>query len=331
MKKIIIAICLLSLIVFINSSFSKKTYNVVIMTHQSYLQFDEVKRSYIFHMSKYFDKDVDIVENFNAKSNIPLLEEKIESISKRKNIDLILSVGTHTTKRLIKKIKNIPIIFTQVGDPVNSGIVKDWKSSHANYTGVGSPMYYERIVCLMYQFIPFKKLGIVYLKGSPNHEACVKQIKKLSKKLKFEFVYSGFPLRNGNGKPFPKDVIRSNIRDSLNEIGPKVDAIFVQSSNTFTKNFDLFRETFVKYMLISCGDTVNIKKGLMLGISKDAHDSGKKCAFYSFKILKKGVKPKNLPMDIGTKLNVDINLTAFELSGCPVPFNLISGADCVYE
>lgn len=304
----------------------EKIYNVAIIQHQVFSPFTEARRSFVYYLPKFIN--VKFIYDFNAKSDIKLLEEKIEEISNKNDIDLIFSIGTHSTTRLIKKIKDVPIIFTICGDPVHSGIVKNWQTSNANYTGIETPDYYSKVITLMRHHVPFKRLGMIYLKGSPSHEAAILQIEKLSKKLDFEFIYDGFRLRNSRGKPRPLDVIRSDIRDNLRNVCPKVDVFFVQTSNAFTKNFDLFRDAFLKYEIIGAGDTMNIKKGLAIGISKDAYRFGRQAAQYAQKILS-GTEPKDLPMDVGVKLSIDINLTAFKMAGRKPSFSLISGADRV--
>lgn len=328
-NKIVIGMLLIAILSMIGVTIfasNEKVYNIAIIQHQIFVPFTEARKSFVHYLSKLVG--VKFVYDFNAKSDIKLLDEKIDEISNRNDIDLIFSIGTHSTKRLIKRVKKVPIIFTICGDPMHSGIVKDWKTSNANYTGIETPDYYSKVITLMHHYIPFKKLGMIYLKGSPSHEAAILQIGKLSRRLDFELIYDGFHLRNSAGKPRPIDVVRSNIRDSLRNVCPEVNVFFVQTSNAFTENFDLFRDAFLKYRIIGAGDTMNIKKGLAIGISKDAYRFGRQAAQYAQKILS-GTNPKDLPMDTGIKLSIDINLTAFNLAGRKPPFSLISGADRV--
>lgn len=306
-------------------------YNIAVVQHQQFLPFQHAHDAFISNLA-ILGKHADyrIVDDFNADSDISILEAKIRELSGRSDVDLVFTIGTHSTKRMIKAEKKKPIVFTIVGDPQNAGIVEDWKSSGANYTGVETPQYYSKVVRLMHSFVAFKSLGMIYLKGSPSHEAGISQIKELSRELGFQFVHVGFPLRNENRVPFPRDRIRSNMQSALQAVGPRVEAFFVQTSNTFTEEFDLFMAAFVKYRIISAGDPTNIKKGLVMGIGKDAERFGRQCAQYAVKILD-GTAPAELPMDVGVKLTVDVNLKAAELIGFEPPFELISGADNLYQ
>ena len=328
---LIFTILLLSLVSITGTVQAAPRYQIAVVQHQQFLPFQQAHDAFVRSLSILGRQAaVDIVEDFNAQGNINALESKINELAGRSDIDLVFTIGTHATKRMVKAEKTTPIVYTIVGDPENAGIVKDWQSSGANYTGVETPEYYAKVVRLTHHFVSFKSLGMIYLKGSPSHEAGIRQIQALSKEIGFEFVHKGFPLRDENRVRFPRDQIRSNMQSALEAVCPQVDAFFVQTSNTFTKEFDVFRVEFVKHRIVSAGDPTNIQKGLVMGIGKDAGRFGRQCAQYAVKILE-GTPPAALPMDVGVKLSVDVNLKAAELVDFEPPFELISGADNLYQ
>ncbi len=323
--------CLLISVSITGPLTAEPNYNIAIVQHQQFLPFQQAHDAFLNNIKILGGQNrFAIADDFNADGDIKALESKISELSGRSDIDLIFTIGTHSTKRMVKAEKKKPIVFTIVGDALNAGIVKDWKSSGANYTGVETPQYYAKVVRLMHHFVPFKSLGMIYLKGSPSHEAGILQIRELSKELGFEFVNRGFPLRDENRVKFPRSQIRGNMQSALKEVCPRVEAFFVQTSNTFTKEFDLFAAAFSKHRIVSAGDPTNIKKGLVMGIGKDAKRFGRQCAQYAVKILH-GTPPSALPMDVGAKLSVDLNLKAAEMVGFEPPFDLISGADNLYQ
>jgi ABC-type uncharacterized transport system substrate-binding protein len=313
------------------ANWADRQYRVAVVRHQDFQLFERAIEGFIQALAELgYRNRIRITENYNAKSDIRDLETKIKSLSRRSDIDLIFSIGTHSTKRLVRSVNHIPIVFTIVGDPERAGIISNWKSSGKNYTGVETPDYYSKVVRLMYHYIPFERLGMIYLEGSPSHEAGIIQIVALSRILGFEFVRQGFPLRNAKKVPFPREVVRKNIQDCLESVCPQVDVFFVQTSNAFSRNFDLFNTAFLKYRLISAGDPTNIKKGLIMGIGKDAHFFGAQCARYAVQILE-GASPTLLPMDVGGKLSIEINLKAADMIGYKPPFELLSAADNLYR
>jgi putative tryptophan/tyrosine transport system substrate-binding protein len=326
-----IAIALTLLVLSVQGVWAKSQYKIAIFQHQEFQPFQKAHDGFLDGLAALGYKDrITLFEDFNAKSDLKALEAHIKAVCLRPDIDLVLAIGTHSATRLVKATDRIPIVFTIVGDPENAGLVTNWKSSGRNYTGVETPNYYSKLVRLMRHFVPFKRLGMVYLKGSPSHEAGIKQIAALAQELNFKFVSRGFALRNKQKKPFPEPVLRQNLERSLAAVCPQVDAFFVQTSNAFTTEFDLFLAAFLKYRLISAGDPTNIHKGLVMGIGKDAHHFGEQAAKYAIQILE-GAAPSALPMDVGKKLNIELNLKAAELIGFKPPFELLSGADIVYR
>jgi ABC-type uncharacterized transport system substrate-binding protein len=332
--RILKGVCIIILITGVFSApalFAGKRFNLAVVRHQDFQPFEQAYEGFMSGLTVWgYRNRINIVENYNAKSNIKELEARIKSYSQRSDIDLIFSIGTHSTKRLAKTVTDTPMVFTIVGDPERAGIVSNWKSSGKNYTGVETPEYYSKVVRLMHHYIPFKSLGMIYLEGSPSHEAGISQIVTLSKELGFTFIRKGFPLRNNQKVPFPKEVTRKNITNALETVCPQVEVFFVQTSNAFSRNFDLFRSAFFKHRLLSAGDPTNIEKGLVMGVGKDAYHFGEQCAQYAIQILE-GTSPATLPMDVGGKLTIDVNLKAAEVIGFKPPFELLSAADNLYQ
>jgi putative ABC transport system substrate-binding protein len=52
------------------------------------------------------------------------------------DIDVILTVTTPVTLAVYEHVKNKPIVFAAVGDPVSAGLAKDFKNPNKNITVV---------------------------------------------------------------------------------------------------------------------------------------------------------------------------------------------------
>ena len=271
-----------------------------------------------------------VVERFNAKSDLKSLEAKIREVKEEKGADLIFTLGTRATQMVIAAIDDIPIVFTDLGSPEYSGVIKDWKSSGTNVTGVETPKYLSKEIDMLYRLFPFKKIGMIYLVGSPSHEGAIKQMKLISKNLGTKFIYDGFPLKNENGKEISEKVFRNLISEKLEKILPRVDVFFVQPSKSFVDNFDLFLKGFEKYGVLSAGDPVYIKRGIVFGLARDKFEFGKQCAKYAVKILR-GVPPAQLPMDVGRHFSISFNLKAAAMVGFTPALDLLGAADAIYQ
>nr|MDA3786904.1 ABC transporter substrate binding protein [Desulfobacula sp.] len=321
------------LMIFFNACFTfagEKKYKVLSIQHQKFIPYVKSLKGFENGIIKSGYKDkVDIIQ-YNAKGDLKALDIYIEKLKNSNDIDIIFSIGTQATKRVIKNIKNIPIVFTDLGTPEYSGIVTDWKTSNANYTGVETRNYVTIGINLLHELIGFKKIGMIYLKGSPSHEGAIKQVTETAKTSGFDFIYKGFPLRDNQGKAYPLEITRKNIKEALDYVIPKVDVFYVQVSKTFNINFDLFFENFKTNSIPSAGDPVYIKKGLVMGIGRNKEQFGKQCAEYVVKILN-GTDPALLPMDVGKSFSISLNTEAATIVGYNPSIDILSAADDIYK
>ncbi|MCK5100562.1 MAG: hypothetical protein KAR45_20800, partial [Desulfobacteraceae bacterium] len=146
----------------------------------------------------------------------------------------------------------------------------------------------------------------------------------------FEFIQKSFPYRDKNGKKLSNKILRKGIAEALGHVVPKVEVFYVQVSKTFDINFDLFLESFKKFNIPSAGDPLYIKKGLVMGIGRDKGQFGKQCAAYAVNILK-GTDPASLPMDVGKKFNISLNIKAASIVGYNPSIDILSAADEIYK
>ncbi len=327
---VLIALILLPVSLPLAKTESEAPKKILAIQHQTFAPYERSFRGFIKGIEESDYSGNIEVERFDAKSDLKLLEKKILEIKEKKGADLIFTLGTRATRMTMEVIDDIPIVFTDLGAPEYSNIIKDWKSSGTNVTGVETPKYLGKGIDMLHHLIPFKKIGMLYLVGSPSHEGAVAQMKLISKNLGTKFIYDGFPLKDGKGENIPDKEVRRLISEKLDNLLPRVDVFFVQPSKSFVNNFDLFLNGFKKYRVLSAGDPVYIKKGLVLGLDRNKFEFGKQCASYAVKIFR-GTPPAQLPMDVGRHFLISFNLKAAAVVGFTPPLNLLGAADAIYQ
>ncbi|WP_321493346.1 ABC transporter substrate binding protein [uncultured Desulfobacter sp.] len=301
-------------------------YRIVAVQHQSFPPYEQDLKGFKKGIDQSELKGRVELELYNADNDLKALDQYIQDLKSRKDVNLIFSMGTQATQRMIDQIKDNPIVFTDLGAPETSGVVTDWKSSGANYTGVESRNYVGIGVNLLHELIAFKSIGMVYLTGSPSHEGAIKIIEALGREVGFDFVAKGFALRDENNNKYPDDVVRKKLREALEQVVPRVDVFYVQSSATFEQNFDLFFNCFKKYSVPSAGEQLYIKKGLVIGIGRHKERFGFQCAEYAVKILT-GTDPATLPMDVGKEFSFALNIEAATIVGYNPSIDILGAAD----
>lgn len=308
-----------------------KKYKIAVLQHQDMILFSDAFDGFKRGLDTLGYKDKVTIEHFNAKKDIPKLDETIEQYSTRGDLDLIFAIGTRSAVGAMKKIKSIPIIYTGVTDPENSGLVTDWKSSGANYTGIATPDYLTMGIKLLFENLEdTSSLGMIYLTGDPSHVGGIRGVEKFSKEAGFKFVSKGFDMRDKDGNLYPKEVLRQYIKEALEYVLPQVKLFFVQPSQSFYEHFDIFNDAFIKYNIFSAGDPMYIKQGIIMGIGRDIKEFGKQAAEYAVKIFD-GKPPSALPMDTGEKFLIEFNLKAAEIVNFAPPIMLLSATDIIHK
>lgn len=303
---------------------------ILTVRHQTFSSYELSLKGFVNGMRQMDPEGAITLEEYNGQGDLDALDSFLLALKARRDVDLVYSIGTIATKRVLKQIKDIPVVFTDLGAPETSGVVKDWKSSGSNYTGVETRNYVSIGINLLHELIAFDSIGMIYLKGSPSHEGAIKKVTELSRDIGFEFVSKGFVLRDENKKKYPREVIRKNIVEALSHVAPKVDVFYVQISATFEKNFDLFFDAFKKYSVPSAGEPIYIRKGLVIGIGRHKEKFGSQCAEYAVKILE-GADPATLPMDIGKEFSFALNIEAATIVGYNPSIDILGAADEIYR
>ncbi len=338
LKKNIVLCCITFILTtsFVAIQTAQAQYKILTIQHQTFDSYTDIYKGFLQGLEESDLRDEISIENYNAEKNFAALKTKIlatRKISPQSNdIDLIFTIGTQATKRTLRKIKHIPVVFTGVGSPIVSGIIPNWKSAAPNVTGIGTPDQILKAVTQLHELAKFGSIGITYLKGSPSHEAVLKQIKIMSKRYGLEFIYDGFPLKKPNGDSYTQDEIQKKIKKSLDTVLPKVEAFYVQASGTYSKNFHIFKQAFKKYNVASFGDPIYIRKGIIVGVGVNNFIFGKQAADYAVKILK-GTPPPDLPMDTGRVFSILVNLEAAQIVNMPALslMPIMNSADAIYQ
>ena len=198
----------------------------------------------------------------NAKANKAVAAELVEKFATEK-MDLIFTVGTHATLAVMQKIKDIPIVFTQVYDPVEAGIAKDWQSSGNNTTGATTKIPMSKLIDSLKLFKPVKNLAVLYTPGEKNSESQLKDLQALQAEYKISVV--PVPL----SKP-------EEIEQLLPIVLRNTDALYITGSNFVDSQIEIIVAMAIqtKTPTLSHLDDL-IEKGVLLGIGPDSYQGGR--------------------------------------------------------
>ncbi len=210
-------------------------------------------------------------------------------------MDMVIPIGTSAAVAAANEIKDIPIVFVMVWDPVESKIAKDWKSSGNNTTGASSKTSASRLLEVMKELAGVKRVAVLYTMGERNSEIQLKE----------------FEAEQGN---FNIKIIRVSLSDKemvasiLTEVVRSVEAVCLTGSSVVGDNLPAIVDIATKSGVITASQSEDhVERGALLGITVDAHAVGRLAGEKAVKILK-GTKPSSIPIEPLKKLDLIINM-----------------------
>ncbi|MCM2359451.1 MAG: ABC transporter substrate-binding protein [Geobacteraceae bacterium] len=233
-------------------------------------------------------------------------------------MDLIITLGTSATLVTAKAVKDVPIVFCTVYDPVEAGIADDWKSSGNNTTGSSTMVPMSMIVKTLKEFAPVKRLAVLYTPGEKNSEAQLMELQKIQADSKVKVI----PVILGREEEVPQ---------TLAEVMQAADAIFLTGSSIVGATAPLIVDMANKGKVVTIThlDTL-VTKGALLGVAANSYLVGRLAGKKAVKVLK-GARPSSIPIETEKKLDILLNRKTAKAGGFHVPQHFMKKVTKVVE
>lgn len=236
-------------------------------------------------------------------------------------VDLIHSIATPSSRAVMKIIKDVPIVFSSVTDPVFAGLIPKTSplgtKTGTNVTGTSDRWPVTLQFETYAKFFPkAKKWGTIYDAGDPRSILYIKEMREVAKKLKVELA----------------EVTISNSQETLPAaqfLAGKVQTICITYDHVALSSFDdIVKVCNEKKIPLFGGDLKCVTKGAMAAYGWDYFQIGYSAGRKAARILK-GEKPGDIPWDLGERLVLVINEKAAKAQGAIVAPELLKKADKV--
>jgi putative ABC transport system substrate-binding protein len=194
-----------------------------------------------------------------------------------------------------REIKDVPIVFSVVFDPVEAGLVKDWKSSGNNVTGTSTLVPMSTLMDNLKLLAPVKRLAVLYTPGEKNSESTLKRLQEVQAAYRITVL--------------PVLITK---KEDLSHILPEVirtsDAIYLTGSNLVDSEVSTIVDMATRGNVITVTHLEDLaEKGVLLGVCSDSYTLGRLAGGKGIKILK-GAKPSSIPTEVLKKFSVILNM-----------------------
>jgi putative tryptophan/tyrosine transport system substrate-binding protein len=239
----------------------------------------------------------------------------------RLNVDVIVTAGPVPTRVSKDATSTIPIVMTQVNDPVGSGLVASLARPGGNITGLSTlaPEISGKQLELLKEILPSLSRAAVFgTSTQPGNSQVLKEVElaagALAVKLQYVDVLS------------PEDIesaFRAAVKGRVHAV------LMIVASSVVGDHRQKIVDLAIKSKLPAMYPFSSyVEAGGLMSYSVNLTDLDRRAATFVDKILK-GTKPADLPVEQPKKFEFIINLKAAKQIGLTIPPNVLARADKV--
>jgi putative ABC transport system substrate-binding protein len=237
-------------------------------------------------------------------------------------LDIILTGGNEATAAVQRETRTIPIVFTNVTDPVASGIVARLDRPSGNTTGFGGleASLGGKWLELLSGIAPgLKRAAIMFNPDLPPLSAFMPSLEMAARPLKVEPISA----------PVHSDV---DIETAIIALGrePGGGLVVIGDAFTATHRAPIISAAARNNVPAVYSNSRYARGGGLLSYGVDQVDTWRRAASYIDRILR-GTKPAELPVQLPTKFELVVNLKTAKALGLTVPQSILLSADEVIE
>ncbi len=262
---------------------------------------------------------VDAIYKVHIAQGDMAINEQIASQIKGEAPNLVLAITTPSVIAVAQKIKDIPVIFTGVTDPVAAKVVQSLEKPSANVTGMTDMSPMDKHVELVREFMPeIKTLGVIYNSGETNSVILVKVLKEECSK--FNITVREATIDNSSG-----------VTQAAQSLVGKVDAVYVPVDNTVVSALESAIKVCTEANLpLFSGDTDSVARGTIAAVAIDYYKMGVQTAEIAKRIMD-GADTATTPVESIKDLSLHVNTKAAAAMGVTVPSTVLDRAEKIIE
>ena len=234
--------------------------------------------------------------------------------------------GPESDRHSSRYIRSIPSLFMVVSHPVESGLVSSMAAQGRNMTGVVHLVPISEQLQSARQFIPFKRLGLIYNPTETNSVVAVEQIKTYASLMNFELIDLKLPILP-DGRPDS-----SAIPEGVAELAEKkAELIYLGTDAFMNAHRDILSDAALEAGIpIFSASEGAVRSGDALFASVHRYYTvGQFAGRKAIKILSDNVQPYDIPIEAPHRSLFVVNVDVAEKLNMFPPLSLISNADMI--
>ncbi len=220
---------------------------------------------------------------------------------KAEKVTLAVGIATPTAQALANAIKDRPVIYCAVTDPVGAGLVRSTDKGEKNITGISDMTPVREQIRFLNRIKPIKTLGHVYASSEANAVSLAEIARKVCADMGIKFVET--TVTNS-----------AEVKQAVQTIAGRVDGIYISNDNTVVSALAAVTSVAKKHGIpvMSADPSSAETNDVLAAWGFDYYKMGKVTGRLVAKVLK-GAKPENIPTvfmtdpsDVDLLINLDV-------------------------
>jgi putative ABC transport system substrate-binding protein len=241
---------------------------------------------------------------------------------KAENVTLAVGIATPTAQALVNVLKDRPVVYSAVTDPVGAGLIGSTQKGEKNVTGISDMTPVKAQIELLNRIKPIQTLGHVYASSEANAVSLAAIAKQVCQEMGIKFVET--TVSNS-----------AEVKQAVQTIAGRVDGIYISNDNTVVSALAAVTSVANKYKIpVMSADPSSAETTPVLAAwGFDYYKMGKATGRLVIRILE-GEKPETIPtifMTDASDVDLLINLDVADDLGLGFPEDVIVKANTIVE
>lgn len=242
---------------------------------------------------------------------------------KADKVNLAVGIATPVAVALANTLKDVPVVFGTVTDPVGAGLVTSVSKGEGNVTGMSDAIPTAEHIALFKEIAGIKTLGYIYTSNEANSISSLELVQNACEDLGLNLVTQA--ITNS-----------SEVKQAAEAIINRVDGIYLTTDNTVFSALPSLVQVFnkAKKPIFSGDVTGAMQGGIFMASGFNYYKAGYATGEIVVDILKNGKNPADIPVRFMTEpsdSDLLFDLDAAENCGIIIPANYLENANYIFE
>jgi putative ABC transport system substrate-binding protein len=241
---------------------------------------------------------------------------------KSEGVTLAVGIATPTAQALVNALKDRPVIYSAVTDPVGAGLVASTDKGEKNVTGISDMTPVKAQIELLNRIKPMETLGHVYTSSEANAVSLANIAREVCREMGIKFIET--TVSNS-----------AEVKQAVQTIAGRVDGIYISNDNTVVSALAAVASVAKKHKVpVMSADPSSAQTTPVLAAwGHDYYKMGRATGRLVNRILK-GEKPETIPtifMTDASDVDLLINMDVANELGLTFPEDVIEKANTIIE